>query len=142
MSGKTIQGRDTQIRLFRNGSIVDIVEILSFSMKQDADFKRSEYLGNTETVGDITHKGWSGDFSAESKDSKIDDLIDALIDENLGRLNVDDITIQDTENYRDGTKSAWVYYGIQLKYSKDASSRDEKVKKKVEWQADSRKKIF
>ena len=142
MSAKTIQGRDTQIRLFRNGGLVNLIELTQFDAKQDADFKRSEYLGNTGTTGDVVHKGWSGSFECETKDSTIDDLIDALIEENLGRLNIDDMTIQDTENYRDGTKSAWVYYGVQLKYSKTASSRDEKVKKKIEWQADSRKKIF
>lgn len=142
MSAKTIQGRDTQIRLFRNGALIDIVEITQFESKEDADFKRSEYLGNTGTVGDTTFKGWSGSMEAETKNATIDDLIDALIEENLGRLNVDDITIQDTENYRDGTKAAWVYYGIQLKYSKNAANRDDKVKKKIEWQADSRKRIF
>jgi uncharacterized protein YkvS len=142
MGGKAIQGRDTQIRLFKNGSLTEIVEINNFNMKQDADFKRSEYLGYTDTIGDISHKGWSGDFECEVTNSKIDDLIDALIEENLNRLDIDEITIMDVENYRDGTKSGWLYYGIQLKYSKAASNRDEKVKKKIEWQADRRKKVF
>ena len=144
MSGtaKTIQGRDTQIRVFRNGSLIDVVEINNFEAKEDADFKRSEYLGNTNTTGDIVFKGWSGSFDAEKKNAVVDDLIDSLIEENLGRLNLSDLTIQDTETYRDGTRAAWVYYGVQLKYSKNASSRDEKVKSKIEWQADYRKRIF
>ena len=142
MGGKAIQGRDTQIRLFRNGNLVDIVEINSFNVKQDADFKRSEYVGNSDTEGDVTHKGWSGDFECEVKNSRIDDLIDALIQQNLGRLDIDDMTLQDSENYRDGSRSVYVYYGVQVKYSKSVGSRDDKVKKKIEWQADKRRKVI
>ena len=140
--GKAIQGRDTQIRMFKNGALVKIFEISSFNVKQDADFKRSEYLGNTTAIGDISHKGWSGDFECEVVDSTLDDFIDGNIAQNLGRLDIDEVTLQDTENYRNGKKSAWVYSGVQLKYSKTASSRTDNVKKKIEFQADSRKKIM
>jgi len=141
-SSKAIQGKDTQIRLFRNGTLVNVVEVSNFNVKQDADFTRSSYLGNVPSIGDVNHKGWSGDFEVEVVNAAIDDLIDALITENLSRIDYEEIVIHDQENYRDGTKAAWVYYGIQMRYSKTASGRDEKVKKKIEFQADERRKIF
>lgn len=141
-AGKSIQGRDTQIRLFKSGNLVNIIEILNFNHRQDADFIRGEYLGNTKSVGDTSHKGWSGDFEAEVLDSTIDDLIDALIEQNLERLDIDEISLLEVENYRDGRRAGWVYTGVQLKYSKSVGSRSEKIRKKLEWQADDRKKVF
>lgn len=136
-----IKGKDTKLRFMRNGTPVAIVGLKSFSWQQDADFDRDEYLGEVESDGDIDHKGWSGSGEADVHNAAVADAIDALVTNNLSRINADDVSFLYSEYYRDGTSASWVYSECQVKASGESSGMHERASQKFDWQAKSRQKV-
>lgn len=137
----SIKGKDTKIRLMRNGAPIQLIGLKSFNWNQDADFDRDEFLGEVESEGDVDHKGWSGDMELDVQSSAVADAVDALIANNLSRVNADDVSILHTEFYRDGTSASWCYDGCQVKASGGHSGQHERASQKLEWQAKSRQKV-
>jgi hypothetical protein len=133
----SIRGHQTAVKLFKAGQQVGVLPMTGFTANQDSDFSRSEYLGQQFPEGDQTQKGWSGSIDTEVKSAVVDELIDAIITQNLNGIGVEEITIVDTENYDDGTSKSYVYFDVQLKMSKDMRGK-EKVAKKLDWQASGR----
>ena len=135
---KTVKGKDTKVRLMRNGAPVNMYGLKSFSAEQDADFTRDEYLGEVKSVGDTDHKGWTGSAEWEITGPEVMEAADALITNNLERVNADEIQLMRTFNFRDGTSKSFVYTGVQLKLSDDSPGMHEKSTLKMDWQADDR----
>lgn len=131
----SIRGHQSQVRLLKNGQQSEIVSITSFEASQESSFYRSNYVGAALPEGDQSQEGWSGTFEMEVKDARVDELIDAMVTQNLAGVGVDTINIVDTENYPDGTTKSWVYVDVQVKMSKRAGGLNEKVTKRLEWQA-------
>ena len=94
-----------------------------------------------ESIGDTDHKGWTGSCEIEVNGPELEEAIDALIANNLGRVNADDVTILRTNFYRGGTQRAVVYSGVQMKFSQEAPGMHDKVTQKFDWQADSRQPV-
>jgi hypothetical protein len=138
---KALKGKDTKLRLMRNGAPIAIIGLKSFSWNQDADFDRDEYLGEVESDGDVDHKGWSGSLEADVHSAVVADAIDALVENNLARVNADDVSLLHTEYYRDGTSASWVYSECQVKASGEHSGQHERASQKLDWQAKSRQKV-
>ena len=137
----SIRGHMGQFKLFENGAPTKIVDVTSVDISQDSSFSRSYYVGRGEGEGDQSIEGWSGSLECEVKDSSIDDFIDALINSNLIGIGISDYTFITTENYNDGSSSSYVYYGCQFKMSRRQSGLNEKMTKRLEFQADGRKKL-
>lgn len=141
MANPSIRGHQGQFKLFENGSLKNIVDITSVSVTQDSSFQRTFYVGRPAPEGDQTIEGWSGSIQLEVKDSEVDDLIDALITNNLNGIGVSDYTFLTTENYGDGTRRSYVYFDVQWKMSKNQGGLTEKMTKTLEFQASGRVKL-
>ena len=133
-----IRGHQTQVKINKNGQTTGIVNVTSFSVNQDAAFSRSEYIGQALKEGDVDYSGWSGDLETEVKDSKVDQLIDALVTGNLSGVGGDECTVVDTEFYPDGSSQSYVYFDVQFKMSKKSGGSSSKVTKRLEWQSAGR----
>jgi hypothetical protein len=99
------------------------------------------YVGNPIPEGDQTIEGWSGSLDAEVKDAVIDQLIDAVVTNNLNGVGVDDLTLVTTEFYADGSVQSYVYIDIQLKMSRNQKGLGDKITKRLDLQASFRKAI-
>ncbi len=131
----SIRGHQGQFKIFENGSLTNIIDITSVEVNQDSDFIRTEYIGRPIPEGDQAIKGWSGSIDLEVKDSSVDDLIDALITNNLNGIGVSDYSFLSTEQYPNGITTSYVYGDIQWRMSKRQSGLGEKMTKRLEFQA-------
>ena len=134
----SIRGHQTSLKITKNGGDTDIVDVTRFEFNQDSTFSRTNYLGRPVAEGDQTQEGWSGSMDMEVKDETVDDMIDAMITENLAGLGIEEINILHTENYADGTTKSWVYFDMQFKMSGTNAGLTEKNTKRLEWQASGR----
>lgn len=134
----SIRGHQGRIKVFKGGALADIVDITSAEVNQDSTFSRSFYVGKLLGEGDQTIEGWSGTMDLEVKGPEVDDLIDAMVAENLAGVGVEEITVIMEERYPDGTLRAYVYFDMQVKMSKRQPALTEKVTKRLEWQASGR----
>jgi hypothetical protein len=137
----SIRGHQGQLKFFKDGALMPIVNLTKVTINQKSTFYQSNYVGNPEPEGDQSIEGWDGTVDAEVKDASIDDLIDALVTDNLNGIGVADYSFVSTEQYPDGTTSSYVYYDVQFKMSKDQSGLQEKMTKKLDFQASGRKRI-
>lgn len=137
----SIRGHMGFIKLFKNGGEQDIVNITSFEANQDSTFQRTFYVGKATPEGDQTIEGWSGSLDLEVKNAEVDDLIDALVTDNLNGVGVADYSMQLQEQYPDGTQAIWVYFDCQFKMSKSMSGLNEKQTKRIEFQSSGRLRL-
>jgi hypothetical protein len=134
----SIRGHNGQIKFFKNGGDLGIVNLTKVSIQQDSSFMRSFYVGAPVPEGDQAFEGWSGSVDAEVKDAVLDEMIDALVTDNLNGIGVGDYTFVHTENYANGTTKSYVYFDCQFKMSKDQGGLNEKMTKKLDFQASGR----
>ena len=134
----SIRGHQTQVKLFNNGSQVNLLTVTRFEANQDSSMSRSFYVGNPVGEGDQTIEGWSGSLECEVKDASVDQLIDAIVTQNLAGVGATEFTIVDTEFYTNGTKQSYVYSDVQMMMSKSQAGLNEKVTKRLQWQASVR----
>lgn len=137
----SIRGHQAVVKLFRNGAPVGQIPVTKFNLNQDSSFSRSFYVGQPYAEGDQSQEGWSGSFDLEVKGPEVDQLVDAMINSRLNGVAVDEVTIVDTEFYSDGTQSTYVYIDVQAKMGKSTGGVNEKVTKKLDWQASLRKPV-
>jgi hypothetical protein len=137
----SIRGHQGKIKFFKDGGDLKILNITSLDINQDSNFIRSNYVGNPIPEGDQSFEGWSGSIDAEVKGSEIDDLIDALVEDNLNGIGVSDYTFVSTEEYSDGTSRSYVYFDCQFKMSRKNGGQQEKITKKLDFQASGRKAL-
>jgi hypothetical protein len=135
----SIRGHQGQIKFFENGALFGIANLTNVDINQDSTFSRSNYVGAPEPEGDQAIEGWSGSTDAEVKDSSIDDLIDALVTNNLNGIGVSDYSFVSTEFYADGTTRSYVYYDVQFKMGRKQGGLNEKITKRLDFQASGRK---
>lgn len=134
----SIRGHQGQFKVFENGAPSNIVNLTSVDVNQDSTFMRSNYVGQSVPEGDQAIEGWSGTIEAEVKDATIDKFIDALVTNNLNGIGVSDYSFTTTELYADGSSQSYVYFDIQFKMSRKAGGLNEKITKRLEFQAASR----
>jgi hypothetical protein len=137
----SIRGHQGQFKIFKDGALQDIVNLTKVSIAQDSSFSRAFYVGNPIGEGDQVMEGWSGSIDAEVKDAAIDEFIDALVEDNLNGIGVSDYTFVSTENYADGTSKSYVYFDCQFKMSREQAGMNEKMTKKLDFQASGRKAL-
>jgi hypothetical protein len=137
----SIRGHQGQFKIFQDGALVEIVNLTSVDVNQDSSFSRSFYVGQPVPEGDQTIEGWSGSLECEVKDSSVDEFIDALVENNLNGIGVSDYTFVTTENYPDGTTKSYVYFDCQFKMSRRQAGLNEKMTKRLEFQASGRKAL-
>jgi hypothetical protein len=137
----SIRGHQGQFKIFKDGAQQDIVNLTRVEVNQDSSFSRSFYVGSTMGEGDQSIEGWSGSLEAEVKDSAIDEFIDALVDDNLAGIGVSDYTFITTENYPDGRTKSYVYFDCQFKMSRSQGGLQDKMTKRLEFQASGRKPL-
>jgi hypothetical protein len=134
----SIRGHQGEIKIFQDGELQGIVNLTSVEVNQDSTFMRSMYVGNPIPEGDQAIEGWSGSFEAEVKDAAIDEFIDALVTNNLNGIGVSDYTFVTTERYPDGTLKSYVYFDCQFRMSKSQRGLNEKMTKRLDYQASGR----
>lgn len=137
----SIRGHQGRIAFFQDGAQIGFANITNVDINQDSTFMRSNYVGQPEPEGDQAVEGWSGSLDAEVKDSEIDTFIDALVTNNLNGIGVSDYSFTTTELYADGTTQSYVYYDVQFKMSKKQGGLQEKITKKLDFQASGRKPL-
>jgi hypothetical protein len=138
MATPSIRGHQGIIKVFVDGGDASIVNITRAEINQDSTFSRAFYVGQNLAEGDQTVEGWSGSMDLEVKGPEVDDLIDALVTNNLNGIGVSDYTVIMSENYADGTSRSYVYFDMQFKMSKTQPAMTEKVTKRLEFQASGR----
>ena len=99
---------------------------------------RSYYVGQHEPESDQAIEGWSGNVEAEVKGADIDLFIDALVTNNLNGIGVASYTFVTTELYADGTSQSYVYYDAVFKMSKEQGGLQDKMTKRLDFQASGR----
>ncbi len=134
----SIRGHSGQFKVFADGALQNIVDITKVDLNMDSSFSRSFYVGKPVGEGDQAIEGWSGSIDMEVKDAEVDTFIDALITNNLNGIGVSDYTFISTENYPDGSTRSYVYYDCQFKMSRSMGGLQEKVTKKLDFQAAGR----
>jgi hypothetical protein len=137
----SIRGHQGQFKIFKDGALSGIAYITSVDLTQDSTFMRSHYVGQPVPEGDQAHDGWSGSLEAEVKGPEIDEFIDALVTDNLNGIGVSDYTFVTTELYSDGTTKSYVYFDCQFKMSRKQGGMNEKITKRMEFQASGRKAL-
>lgn len=137
----SIRGHQGQFKIYQDGAQQAIVNLTSVDVNQDSTFMRSHYVGAPVPEGDQSIDGWSGSLEAEVKDAAIDLFIDALVTNNLNGIGVSDYTFVSTELYSDGTSQSYVYFDCQFKMSRKAGGLNEKITKRLEFQAAGRKAL-
>lgn len=137
----SIRGHSGSIRFFRDGALLNIVNITSFEVNQDSSFSRSFYAGQPMGEGDQSMEGWSGSADLEVKGPEVDDFIDALVTDNLNGIGVSDYTVVLDENYPDGTSRSYVYFDMQFKMSRRQAGLNDKVTKRLDFQASGRQAL-
>lgn len=141
MGTPSIRGHQGRIKLFRNGQPAGIINVTRFEVNQDSSFSRSFYVGQQLPEGDQTVEGWSGSLDTEVKDDSIDALIDALVSSNLAGIGVDDVTMVLDELYPNGQLASYVYVDMQFKMGKSNPGQNEKITKRLEFQASFRTRL-
>lgn len=134
----TIRGHQAQVKFFLDGNDLEVVDLSRFEVTQDSSFIRSKFIGNPIPEGDVVYQGFTGSADAEVRDSKMEDLIDLLVQQNLQGTGVQDTSLVVQEFYDDGQSKSWVYYDVQWRLSGSYPSLDEKVTKRLEFQAAGR----
>lgn len=134
----SIRGHSGQFKIFKDGQLSSIVNITSVDVNQDSNFSRSFYVGNGIGEGDQSIEGWSGSLETEVKDAEVDKFIDALVNSNLNGIGVSDYNFQTIESYPDGSQAAYVYFDVQFKMSRRQAGLNEKMTKRLEFQAAGR----
>jgi hypothetical protein len=134
----SIRGHQGQFKVFENGALTNIIDVTSVDINQDSSFQRTFYVGRPTPEGDQAIEGWSGSCDLEVKDASVDEFIDALVTNNLNGVGISDYTFIDTELYPDGSRKSYVYFDIQWKMSKSIRGLNEKVTKRLEFQASGR----
>jgi hypothetical protein len=141
MGGVSIRGHQGQFRVLMNGGDQKIAAIKKVTLNQDSTFMKSYYVGQSEPEGDQAIEGWSGNLECEVKDAGIDLFIDALITNNLNGIGVADYSMLSTENYSDGPSQSYGYFDMQFKMSKDQSGLQDKMTKRLDFQAMKRRPL-
>lgn len=137
----TIRGHQSEVRLLKDGQLVNILHMTKFSAKMDNTMMRSRFVGQSVPMGDQSIDGWSGNAAFEVADDQIEQFIDALVTGNLAGVGVSDYSLIDTEYYADGSSASYLYTDIQWAYSKEVGSFDTKTTKSMDWQASFRQRI-
>lgn len=134
----SIRGNSGRVKFLRKGQDMKIINVLSFDVNMDSSFTRSFYVGEAVSKGDQSIEGWSGNAELEVSDASVDDLIDAIISQNLSGIGVEDIVIVLDENYPDGRLRSYAYYDVQVRMSKRVAGQTEKQTKRLDFQAAGR----
>lgn len=134
----SIRGHKGQFQMLENGRVVETFEVTNVQINQDSNFQRTFYVGNPIPEGDQSIEGFSGSCDFEVKNAVIERFIDALINNNLNGIGVSDYSFVVTEEYPDGSVSAYAYNDVQWRYSRNQSGLNEKITKRMDFQASSR----
>lgn len=137
----SIRGHQGQFRIYQDGALVNIVNIKSVDVNQESQFTKSYYVGAAVPEGDQSIEGWTGSIEVEVKGPEVDNFIDALVTNNLNGIGVSDYSFMTTENYGDGSTASWVFSDVQFKMSRKQSGLNEKMTKRLEFQAMQRTKL-
>ena len=141
MANPSIRGHKGQFKIFENGNISNIVDITSVDVSQESSFSKTMYVGRPLPEGDQSIEGWSGSLELEVKDAAVDEFIDALVTNNLNGIGVSDYTFMTIEEYGDGTRKSYVYFDCQFKMSRKNAGLNEKITKRLEFQAMGRQPL-
>ena len=137
----TIRGHKGTFKIFENGELKNILNVLSVEVNQDSTFSRSHFVGNPIPAGDQTIEGFSGTAEMEVGDDEADKFIDALITNNLNGIGISDYSFVVSEEYSNGTSASYVYFDVQWKLSRRQSGQNEKITKRLEFQASGRIRV-
>lgn len=137
----SIRGHQANFQVYDNGKRRAFDCVTSISINQDSNFSKTFYVGQAIGEGDQTAEGWSGQLELEVKSDEVDKFIDALITNNMNGIGYADYALVTTENYADGTSASYAYSGMNWKMSRSQSGLNEKIKKRLDFQAMTRVRL-
>lgn len=141
MAIPTIRGSSAYFKVFQDGREIIMDAVQRVSLSQDSSFSRQFYVGRSDGEGDQTIEGYSGSIDMQVRDALVDDFLDELETANRNGIAIPNYTFITTENYTDGTTRSYVYYDIQFKFSRDQGGLQEKLTKRIDFQAAGRIRI-
>ena len=141
MANPTIRGHRAQFKMYKDGKEIVIDTIKRVSIGQDSSFTKNFYIGKSIPEGDQTFEGWSGSLELDCRTSEVEDFIDGLVTDNLNGVGISDYSFVTNESYSDGSRRSYVYVDSQWKMSREQGSMQEKMVKRLEFQAMTRIRI-
>jgi hypothetical protein len=136
--GASIRGHMGRLTILKNNGDSNLINCTNVDVTQDSSFMRSNYVGQSLPEGDQAMQGFTGSADFEVKDKLLDEFIDAMITDNLNGIGVADYSFVTTEYYSDGTNKSYVYFDVQMKWSRKNAGLNEKITKRLEFQAAGR----
>lgn len=137
----SIRGHQARFAVYQDGVNQSFDTITNLSLNQDSNMTKTFYVGAAIPEGDQSIEGWSGSFDMEIKNAKVDEFLDALINNNLAGIGVSQYFFIASELYPDGTVSTYLYSDCQFSLNKTVGGLNSKVTKSVNFQAMSRVKL-
>lgn len=137
----SIRGNVCQLKLFRDGGDLEVINVKNFEVNQASTFIKSMYVGAQVPVGDQSIEGWEGSLEIDVVDARIDEIIDALVTANLAGVGISDYSMVHTDTYPKGTVKSYVYFDMQFKLSRRVPGMNEKVTQRLEFQAMGRQAL-
>jgi len=137
----SIRGHQGKFLIYQDGALVNIVNLTNVDINQESSFMKTYYVGQAVPEGDQAIEGWTGSVELQVKGPEVDNFIDALVNNNLNGVGVSDYAFVVTENYGDGTSASWGYSDIQWKMGRKSGGLNEKITKRMEFQAMTRQKL-
>ena len=138
MANPTIRGHQATFKFYQDGEEVVIDSIVRVSIAQESSMTRQFFVGRAVPEGDQSFDGWSGSIDMQVRNAVEETFIDGLVTANLAGVGVSDYSFVTTERYSDGTSRSYVYFDCQFKMSKDQGGLQEKVTKRIDFQAAAR----
>jgi hypothetical protein len=135
------RGHQGFLKIYRKGKDVKVARVVSAEANQDSDFLRNWYVGAAVAEGDQVQLGWSGTIECEVSDAELDNLIDAIITQNLSGVGIEDVVLVLGESYNDGQASTYAYSDMQLRMSKRIAGATEKITKRLDWASQIRTRL-
>lgn len=131
-----IQGRDTTIRVYVNGSLVRGIPATKFEWEAKQDVRERDLLGEQRETTQLLIHGYKGTLDLDVDSPRRHEIIQFLNESDKAGLPNYELAIQVRENYRDGTSKSYRFVRCTFMIPKTSSpARKEDLTATLEWHA-------
>ena len=74
----TIEGKDTQIIITKDGQVLQILNPISFEASPGSELREQDYLGENRPRVERIEKAWTGSITYQVEDSELDKIEDEV----------------------------------------------------------------
>ena len=128
----SIRGNRGHLRIIEDGQAVELYEITQFSFREDAQSRKSHYVGQNDPETDKLLDGWSGQLALEVKTGLVDELMQRFNDASDAGVTVPTIVLMLYVEYPNLTSGTYVFSGVTIMYDGyQQSGSQEKITKTI-----------